>query len=449
MVDKINEKIKEDLLNDLVEFLSIDSVLTVYDKDNKDMPFGKGIKDTLLFLENISKREGFKYKNVDNHAIHIEYGEGDEILGILAHLDVVPPGEGWKFDPFKATIDDGKLYARGVVDDKGPIIMAFYAMKILKDSGFTPSKKIRLIIGCDEESGMRGIKRYFETEKMPDIAFTPDADFPVINGEKGIVDIDMTGIYEGLIEEFVSGDRYNVVPGKASCKLSINLEAEFMKYIEENGLKGEFKDSNYILFGKSAHAMEPANGLNAALELFKFLAGNIKEDKLINFVSKYFIDAYYGENVSLYTEDKVMGKFTQNIGVVTVGDGEFKIGINSRFPISLETDTVLSKYKEIANSNNANMEVLYCEGPIFTPEDDVLVKTLYDVYVKHTGDRVNRPYSIGGGTYAKSADKCVAFGPSFPWTPDVVHQPNEFMVISEMEKAFAIYVDAIYELTKE
>ncbi len=449
MIEKIDDKIRKDLINDLVGFLSIDSVLTKYDKNNIDMPFGKGIKDTLMYLENLAKKEGFLYKNVENHAIHIEYGDGEEILGILAHLDVVPPGEGWKFDPFKATIEDGKLYARGVLDDKGPIIMAFYAMKILKDSGFKPNKRIRLIVGCDEESGMRGMRRYFETEEMPTIAFTPDADFPVINGEKGIINLDIIGEYTGAIKEFVAGERYNVVPEKASCTLNIDLKEEFNQYLSDSNLKGEVSKENYIIYGKSAHAATPGHGVNAALELFRFLNKHLSDDKLVNFVSDYFVDAIYGENVSLYVEDEKMGKFTQNVGVISIKDSKFKIGVNSRYPISLETVTVKDKYKEIAENNGYKAEVIYSEGPIYTPEDDYLVKTLYDVYVKHTGDTEHKPYSIGGGTYSKTAKKCVAFGPAFPWTPDVIHQPNEHMDIKDLEKAFTIYVDAIYSLTKE
>ncbi len=449
MIEKIDDKIKDDLLKDLIGFLSINSVLTEYDKNNKDMPFGKGIKETLIYLENLAKREGFVYKNVENHAIHIEYGEGEEILGILAHLDVVPPGDGWKFDPFKATIEEGKLYARGVIDDKGPIIMVLYAMKILKDSGFRPNKRIRLIVGCDEESGMRGMRRYFETEEMPTIAFTPDADFPVINGEKGIINLDITGEYNGAIKEFIAGERYNVVPEKASCVLSINLVEEFNKHLIEFDLKGEVSGDKYTIHGKSAHAATPDNGVNAALELFRFLNRYLNDDRLVNFVENYFIDAIHGENVSLYVEDKKMGKFTQNVGVIFVKDNCFKIGINSRYPISLETQTVKDKYEEVAQNNGYNAAIIYSEGPIYTPEDDYLVKTLYDIYVKHTGDKEHKPFSIGGGTYSKTAKKCVAFGPAFPWTPDVIHQPNEHMDIDDLQKAFAIYVDAIYGLTKE
>ncbi len=449
MLERIDEKIRKDLLEDLIGFLSINSVLTEYDKSNTEMPFGKGIKDTLLYLENLAIREGFVYKNVDNHAIHIEYGEGNDILGILAHLDVVPPGDGWKYDPFKATIEDGKLYARGVIDNKGPVIMIMYAMKILKESGFAPNMKIRLIVGCDEESGMRGIKRYFETEEMPKIAFTPDADFPVINGEKGIINFDIKGNYYGVIEEFNSGDRYNVVPEKASCKLKVDLKDKFEKFIVENQVKGGVTDSVYTIYGKSAHAAVPDEGVNAALELFRFLSKNLETDELVDFISNHFIDAINGENVSLYIEDDKMGKFTQNLGVVEVKDSEFKLGVNSRYPIKLTTANVEDTYKKLCDSNGYTFDVEYSEGPIFTPEDDNLVKTLFDVYVKHSNDKDNKPFSIGGGTYSKTVDKCVAFGPAFPWTPNVIHQPNEYMDINDMYKAFEIYVDAIYELTKE
>jgi len=157
--------------------------------------------------------DNFVVKNIDNYAAHIEMGEGEEVLGILGHLDVVPAGGKWHNPPFSAYEHEGKIYARGAMDDKGPTVAAYIAMKMVKDKGIKLNKKVRLILGCDEESGMRCIKRYLEKEQMPDIGFAPDAEFPLIFAEKGIYSFDIEGEFEGdLIESLTAGERYNVVP---------------------------------------------------------------------------------------------------------------------------------------------------------------------------------------------------------------------------------------------
>ena len=178
-----NEK---QFLKDLEELLKIDTVL-VEQPEVKEAPFGYNLVKALDYMLKLGEKEGFITKNIDNVAGHIEYGEGEEIIGVLSHLDVVPTGEGWKYPPFEPVVEDGKIYARGALDDKGACIAALYALKALKENGVKLNKKVRLIYGTDEETGSRGIARYLQVEKMPDLGFSPDADYPIIYGEKGIL----------------------------------------------------------------------------------------------------------------------------------------------------------------------------------------------------------------------------------------------------------------------
>src|SRR5699024_3409781 len=182
-------KRKEDFMKDLKGVLQIKSVL---DEENKteQAPLGSGVKKALDYMLDLGGKDGFTVKNVDHLAGHVEMGQGDELLGILGHVDVVPEGDGWDMNPYAAEVKNGNVYARGASDDKGPTIAAYYAMKIVKQLGLPLNKRVRLIIGTDEESDWRCVERYFEKEEMPSMGFVPDADFPIIYAEKGIMDFD-------------------------------------------------------------------------------------------------------------------------------------------------------------------------------------------------------------------------------------------------------------------
>src|SRR5690606_23979473 len=177
------EKRKNDLIHDTQRLLQIKSVL---DEENatKDAPLGQGVKDALQFMLDLGEEHGFKSKNEGNLAGHIDFGEAEECVGILCHVDVVPEGDGWSVDPYGAEIKDGKIYARGAIDDKGPTMAAFYGMKIVKELDLPLKRRVRMIIGTDEESNWRCVDHYFEHEEMPTFGFAPDADFPIIYAEK-------------------------------------------------------------------------------------------------------------------------------------------------------------------------------------------------------------------------------------------------------------------------
>ena len=438
-----NEK---QFLKDLEELLKIDTVL-VEQPEVKEAPFGYNLVKALDYMLKLGEKEGFITKNIDNVAGHIEYGEGEEIIGVLSHLDVVPTGDGWKYPPFEPVVEDGKIYARGALDDKGACIACLYALKALKENGVKLNKKVRLIYGTDEETGSRGIARYLQVEKMPDLGFSPDADYPIIYGEKGILSfvLESNTINEEIIS-FESGDRLNVVPEVATVELKNNYQKQFLDFINEKNYKGEVKDNKYIMYGKRAHAMEPRNGENALLRLVEFL-NTIIEDKFIKYIYNNFRCSRLNTMNENFT-DPEMGDLTSNVALMKISQGKGQLGINFRYPINWQKEKFFSNLKELSNESNIIVKVLGDSTPHYVSKEDELVKTLHKSYIKYTGDDKTPLLTIGGGTYARSMKRAVAFGPMMPGREDVVHQVNEYAYIEDLLVSIAIFADAIKELGK-
>jgi succinyl-diaminopimelate desuccinylase len=258
---RLTEPLKQSFVKDLTTLIQIPSVLKAY-KPKETNPFGDDIQAALDAMLAIGDRDGFNTFSVDNYAGVIEVGKGEEV-GILGHLDVVPVQDGWSVGPFSGEIIDGKMIGRGVNDDKGPTMAAYYAMKWIKDAGIPLNKRIRLILGTDEESGMRCIKHYLTKHEPSSMAFAPDAVFPLIYAEKGIHSCEVSGVESSIIA-FESGQRLNMVPELAKAKLSSDVNALFNTYLTSNNVLGEIKDGWLIVYGKGAHAMQPDEGINAA-----------------------------------------------------------------------------------------------------------------------------------------------------------------------------------------
>ena len=228
---------KDEILNNIKELIAIPSVL-VEQPEIKDAPFGFDNVKALEYMLELGRKNGFKTYNCDNVCGHIEYGEGEEVFACLCHTDVVPAIGNWTRPPFESYIKDGKIYGRGSIDDKGPAIISFYALKALKDMNVKLNKKVRLIIGTDEESGSRCVKHYIEKVGMPDMGISPDAEFPIIYGEKGMITLDV--LYNGKSDLILNGGaRYNIVAPNLEIKALNNLdkyknEIDQLKEVEIN-----------------------------------------------------------------------------------------------------------------------------------------------------------------------------------------------------------------------
>ncbi|MGG3832759.1 dipeptidase PepV [Geobacillus thermocatenulatus] len=460
------KKRKDDLVRDVQALVRIPSV-----RDDRQAqpgaPFGPKVAEALEHMLRRGGEEGFRVKNVDGFAGHIEMGQGEKLVGVLGHIDVVPPGDGWTMDPFAAEVRGGRLYGRGAIDDKGPTVAAFYAMKIVRDLGLPLAKRVRLIIGGDEESDWRCVEHYFRHEEMPEVGFAPDADFPIIHAEKGIIDADLAYCpseserAEGLaLASFESGRRYNMVPDAAEAVVEGVREAEdwqerYESFCRECGVKGSMRQSEeavvFQLEGVSAHGAEPERGKNAGVYLAQFLASlplDGRSRPFIQFIASAFFGDARGRRLGLAYRDEQSGDLTVNVGVLSYDRQHGgTIGLNIRYPVTADGEAIRRTLAGAAAEHGFALSRFSDAKPHYIDPNHELIRTLQRVYEEQTGEPA-RLLAIGGGTYARALAAGVAFGALFPGRPDVAHQKDEYIEIDDLVKATAIYAQAIYELAK-
>ena len=453
---------KEDLLKDLFDLLSVRSILGT--DITEETPFGSGPREALDLILSFGKRDGYKTKLVENKAGHIEVGQGEELFGILGHVDVVPVVEAdWTSHPFKPEIRDGKIFARGSLDDKGPTMAAYYAVKLLDKLGVKWNKRVRVIIGSDEETGFRCVEAYFKHEEQPASGFIPDAMFPLVYAEKAratfdhkLKFVDEDGQYNYKLVKFNGGQVLNMVIASAKAELEgevSDIKEKFENFLAQEKLEGEVEVGNTIkltLKGKAAHGSTPQYGINGATKLAEFLSTLGLDNNGKNFVD-YIVEKLandpFGEKLGINYSDDEMGEATYNYGILEY-DLERKIGLVStdcRHPKKFDLVDRLNGIKV----DNIDIEVTSTKEAHYVPKDDELVTTLMDVYRKHTGDTKNDAFVLGGGTYARCLKKGVAFGLLFPGKEDTMHQANEYLEVEDLLLATAIYAEGIYKLCCE
>ena len=453
---------KEDLLKDLFELLSVRSILGT--DITEETPFGSGPREALDLILSFGERDGYKTKLVENKAGHIEVGQGEELFGILGHVDVVPVVEAdWTSHPFKPEIRDGKIFARGSLDDKGPTMAAYYAVKLLDKLGVKWNKRVRVIIGSDEETGFRCVEAYFKHEEQPASGFTPDAMFPLVYAEKARATFDHKlkfvledGNYNYKLVRFNGGQVLNMVIASAKAELVgevSDIKEKFENFLALEKLDGEVTVEDTIkltLKGKAAHGSTPQYGVNGATKLAEFLSKLGLDNNGKNFVD-YIVEKLandpFGEKLGIDYSDNEMGEATYNYGIIDY-DLLKKVGIVStdcRHPMKFDLVARLNGVKV----DNIDIEVTSTKEAHYVPKDDELVTTLMDVYRKHTGDTKNDAFVLGGGTYARCLKKGVAFGLLFPDKEDTMHQANEYLEVEDLLLATAIYAEGIYKLCCE
>jgi succinyl-diaminopimelate desuccinylase len=457
---------KEELLDDLFDLLRIESIKDESTKTSQ-YPMGSKVGEALDFVLDLSKRSGFGTKNVDGYAGYAEYGDTNEedAIGVLCHVDVVPATGEWTSSPFEPTIRDGKIFARGAIDDKGPTMAAFYGLKIVKELGLPLKNNVRIIFGTDEESGMSCMKYYKKVVGMPKIGFAPDADFPIINAEKGQINVnlvidnhgedDHTGEVELL--SFKAGGRINMVPEQATAILKGDLDpllSEFEAFCTKHQLKRKINHHGetveIILYGISAHGMEPHVGLNAGTMLATFLRTFDFTGKAVQFLD--FLDDlhndYEGKSLGIPYTDEVTGPLTVNPGILSFEKGgEGSVQLNVRCPVTTNYDETKEKLTANVKEKGLSIVEIRESQPHHVDAAHPMIHALQKAYQEETGLEPTL-LSTGGATYARFMENGVAFGACFPGKEMTAHQKDEYIEIDDLLKATAIYARAIYELAK-
>jgi len=402
-------------------------------------PFGKGVQLALETALQIAKSFGFKATiDPDGYYGYAEIGEGDELMGVLGHMDVVPADDldAWHTHPFELTEKDGILYGRGVIDDKGPMLASMYALKILLDSGVKLNKRIRFIFCTDEESLWRGVKKYIEKEEQPKYGFTPDADFPLLYAEKGLVEYNLIANDDKAVD-FKGGTAYNAVADKASVPYSDEIAA----VMDNLGYKYEKAGGRLVAKGKAAHAMVPEEGINAILHLAQALVKNGETGSMLRFLTEKASDPF-GTEIFGEVADDMSGKLKFNVGLADFKPGEQTIGVDIRFPVTYEKEKVDKALEEAAKACGVRVEQFDYLRSLYIDVNTPLVKKLMQAYQDVTGDMESKPISTGGATFARSMDNIIAYGALMPGAAKTEHQANECVPVADMKKAIEIYVRA-------
>lgn len=436
------ERTFDEQVKDLQALVAIPSVSRGEPEEGK--PYGERVDAAWRKTEEIAKRLGFaKVFDVERRCGVIEYGEGEELVAVMAHLDVVPEGKGWTVDPYGGEIKDGRMYGRGTVDDKGAALNALYALAAIKESGIPMKRRVRILLGMDEECGCTGMERYREVEGEPTMAFTPDAVYPVVNSEMGILHT----VYKNPLACTVKakvGSVANVIPGEAEAE----LPGAAVTCLVPAGLTSELDERSITVKGRGGHASMPElaknalQGLffalaqqdipNAEKALFASLAGTLKQDE-------------HGEGMGLDREDE-SGRITVAPTLFSCGPEGAQICFDCRYPFSYTYEELQGKFDRIMNALGFTRESATNIGGHFISADSELVKGLMEVYQNVTGDKEAKPISMGGGTYAKEFKNAVAFGTVFPGDIDRCHLPDESVSLEELKLNTLIMAEAIRKL---
>lgn len=450
-MNQIIDGFKQEMLDTLSRWINVPSVKG---EEAPGAPFGVEVRRALDVALADAEAMGFSVRNFDGYAGDVRMGpEGVEPLAILAHVDVVPAGDGWSTDPFQAVVKDGKIYGRGTSDDKGPAVAALYAMYALKKAGVPLTREIRLILGCDEESGWGCMHHYLEHCDMPKVGFSPDANFPVINTEKGMLHLSVRGAYHkgGLVKEISVGERCNVVPGSAVATVygdeALCARAESIAREQGYDLKAQAQADGTALLtvtGVPGHAAFPEGARNALGQLLVVLKTLGAEGSLAVLADRVGAE-YDGLSLGIRCKDETSGPLTCNLGILRYNeqDGLYAT-LDIRYPILCD-HKALTRCIEAALAPEVAVTVDSQKDPHHVSPHSKLVKDLLDAYHEVTG-LPREAVATGGGTYARVLEEGVAFGSVFPGEEELAHQADEYMPVDSLVKNVQIFVYALQKL---
>ena len=447
----------------------------MYGEPTADAPYGIECKRALEWFVDKAHSFGLEAKNIDNYCAYAEVGSGKECIGILAHLDVVPAGNGWATPPFKMVEEGGKVYGRGVGDDKGSVVVCLHALKELKDSGVKLKRRVRLIVGADEERGSSCIRHYVEVGgEIPVMSFVPDSEFPIINSEKGIshmrlvfedkalasnisaisgaecrnalpdrsvIDLVKGGALISALEKACGGSvTADVFKMSPAADVIISMGAGFSDFEIENGRGG----TAIAARGTAEHASTPEKGDSALWKTLGLLAAynGVIGSKHLKNVYDYLCTPLAAAKLGIYVDDPKSGDLTMCMSQAAMNGDKLELIIDFRLPLGVTPDFVK---KNIESKLGCAVEVLDYHENLYIDEDAPLIRALLDVYRRITGDNTP-PLQTGGGTYARELPNAVAFGCT-PVDLDInMHRADENFPIAQLFKNYEIYLAAAKEL---
>lgn len=448
--DKILEY-QDELFDDLNKLLSLESV---------DGEKTEECKKALDFILSRAEDFGLKAEEVTDKSGHVELGSGGMLCGVLSHLDVVPAGNNWSVNPFALTEKDGRLYGRGVADDKGAALVNLYCLRALKEHGVKGKNTLRAIYGIAEETSMEDMEGYFKKQPLPDMAFTPDSEYGICFAEKGILHVEIsTPTNEAkVLSQFHSGKAVNAVPDLAYVMLDSSSydEQRLMRLADAGNGNFEFNytiDGLMIISrGKAAHACEPHKGENAAAALIDLIANAYDVEDigaLCSFIDYALNRETNGRSFGIKMSDAVSGSLTVNLGVVHIEDEVATAQFDIRYPVTVNGDYVLRQFKSVVERSGLSMKVTHHERPLYVEKDSRLITLLSEAYKSVTGEEADL-YSTGGGTYArKLGGKGVAFGPNFKGDEINMHNADESVDKENYIKHMQICLEAMYKMYTE
>lgn len=454
---------KDEMLEDICKIIRIKSDRQ---EPKENMPFGEGVVKALEESLNIAKNMGFKTTNYDNYVGAVDFNDKEKALDILAHLDVVPAGDEWTVtEPYEPVIKDGKLYGRGSADDKGPAIVALYALKAVKDLDIPLSKNVRLILGTDEECGSGDIKHYYKIEKEAPMTFSPDADFPVINVEKG----GLKGLFNAKFNEsnelpriisVNSGVKINVIPDKATAVIQGFSKDEVERYCDKTTELTKVKftvteeNDNCVINAKGVggHAAHPTGGNNALTAIIHLLASmpfakSEGFDRICAINRLLPHGDYYGEALGVKMSDKISGELTLSFNIFEHNTTGLKGTFDCRAPLCANDENLRDVVAKNLRENGIELEPCNVSDGHYVDENSDFIQTLLRCYEMYSGKK-GECIAIGGGTYVHRLKNGVAFGCTMPGTDNNMHGNDEFAVVDELLLSAKIFTQAIIELCK-
>lgn len=441
-------KYKDELLADLNTLIGFESVANEKPEE---------CQNAINFMLKRANDFGLTGEQVTDESMHIQLGSKGKLCGILSHLDVVPAGNNWSVLPYSLTEKDGRLYGRGIADDKGAALVTLYCLRALKEDGIDGVNALRAIYGTSEECGMEDIDGYFEKMPVPDLSFTPDSDYGICYAEKGILQIEVStkGNLATVLSQLHSGKAINAVPDIAYALLdSSNYDEQNLLELSKK-TEGNFEFNStidglmVISRGKAAHACEPHKGFNAPSALVELLAKAYTSTEIGTICD--FIDIALGNetdgcSLGLKTHCSISGDLTVNLGYIHIEGNEARAAFDIRYPVSITGGSVYRQFRYAAKHNKLDVKVLNHEKPLYIEKDSELVKLLSGAYKAVTGEDPEL-YTTGGGTYArKLGGKGLAFGPAFKDDEVNMHNADESI---DKEKFFThaqICLEAMYRM---